>query len=475
LRLTFSRGGVSSDDATAVVRPRPEHAKLKRAIARCSNILTLATALLRLCRDEVEALIRADTDPAIWKARDRLRRQAIDLFTEIDDEDIDEEDRAAIGELVDEASSTIPTVAIARTIAEALDAALGDRFLPMFLNRSVTLRPDHAIPTPHPDWRHLTPSPNSDPWALDGRLDALPHLRLAGQWARQVRVTLEGDWRTWHMVPQLRAGDHLACATPNESFEEMTWKRDTYEDRPVFFDVRPNVGDAEQGRRCIALLELAAQRRCRVVVFPELSVTKRVLERIASWLDEQDVVDVVLAGSRHRRARDGRWHNQATLVARGFQRRLTHRKFRPFVFYDDDDSGSGRVRRYEHLSSAPPKIRAWLSPCWTMTMMVCKDAILEPMPHLLGDLRANLVMVPCLSFKMDAFRTAAADIATRSQGVALMANAAIASRKHRGGRPEIVVGLPSQRSSVIAKGPPPHSLLIVTIGKGSPQVATVRR
>lgn len=455
------------------MRPSPDLAKLQRSIKRCANILTLATALLRICREQLETLIRADADPKTWKARDRLRRQAQDLFTEIDDEDLDEQDRALLCELVDEASTTIPMVAIARTVAEALDAALGDRFLPMFINRSVTLRPNHAIPAPHPDWRNLTSSPNSDPWALDGRLDALPHLRLASDWARQVRVTLDGNWRTWHMIPQLRAGDRLACAIPNERFEEMSWKRDTYEDRPVFFDVKPNIGDAEQARRCIALLEAAAKQNCRIVAFPELSVPKRVLERIAAWLDAQDVVELVVAGSRHRRSRDGRWHNQATIVARGFRTRLTHRKFRPYVFYDKDDQGKGRVRRYEHLSTAPPKLRAWLSPSWTMTLLVCKDAVQAPLPHLLGDLRANLVLVPTLSFKMDAFHTAAADIATRGQGITLMANAVLASKSRRGPRPPIVVGLPSQTRSVLAQAPPPHSLLIIKIGSTRSKVVTL--
>ena len=35
--------------------------------------------------------------------------------------------------------------------------------------------------------------------------------------------------------------------------------------------------------------------------------------------------------------------------------------------------------------------------------------VMEPVPHALVELRANLVLVPTLSFKMDAFRAAASD------------------------------------------------------------------
>ena len=88
------------------------------------------------------------------------------------------------------------------------------------------------------------------------------------------------------------------------------------------------------------------------------------------------------------------------------------------------------------LAVRVPKLCAWLSASWTVTMLICKDAVQEPVPTLLADLRANLVLVPCLSFKMDAFRSAAGTIATRTQGITLVANAAISVRgTRRRGRP----------------------------------------
>jgi len=453
-------------------RPDPVLARLCAAIADSGDIVALARALLLICRDHIDALVRGDNDPATWRARDQLRRRAEAAFAAIDDEEIDDGERAGLVDLVRGASAELPAVMAGRTLAEALDAVLGPRFLPMYLGRSTRLRPDDPLPTPHPDWRRLTPSPSSDPWALDGRLDALPHLRLAGSWAREVEVTLDGDWRTWHALPQLGAGDRLACAVPNESLGEFHIGRGTVEGRPVFFDVRPLAGDADQGARCIALLELAAAHRCRVVVFPELAVPKGALEAMARWLSAQDQVELVVAGSRHRRARGGAWHNESQILFAGWRERRKHRKFRPFAFHDAD--GDGRVRRSEHLAASPARIRAYLSPAWTTVVLVCKDLVVEPVPRLLAELRANLVLVPALSFKMDAFRTAACDVATWAQGVALVANAALAARP-RGTRSEVVVALPSQDISLYAEVPPPGSILVATLGNAEhpPRVAAV--
>lgn len=431
-------------------------------IEASADILTLATNLLRMCRASLLALVTADGDTRTWRVRDRLRRKCVAFFEEVGDVDIDPDERERLAEIASDAIESLPVVAVAHVIGEALDAALGDRFLPMFLNRRVVLEPGDPVPTPHPDWRELTASPNSDPWVLDGRLDALPHLRLAGDWAQQVRVTVDGGWRTWHSVPQLRRGDRLACAVPNESFGELTLDRGTVEGRPVFFNMRVNIGDDRQTERCIELLETAAANDCRIVVFPELSVPQAVRDAIKTWLNKQDVVDLVVAGSRHRPARDDRWYNECSVLIRGHARRLVHRKFRAFSFMDPDESGT-RVRRTEHLASTVPRFQMWLSPHWSFAVLICKDAVQQPVPAALGELRANLVLVPALSFKMDAFRTVAADVATWAQGIALIANAAIAARP-RSSRPPIVVGMPSQRGSVFATAPAPRSLLMVRVG-----------
>lgn len=446
-------------------------APLATALLQATEILGLATALLRLCRDHLDRLTAADGDVRTWRARDQLHRRAVALFAEIDDEDLDPDERDALVSLARSAAE-LPAVLVAHVLAGALDAALGDRLLPMFLNRTTVLEPGDPIPTPHPDWRRLSPSPNSDPWALDGRLDALPHLRLAGDWARHVRVTLDGNWRTWTAVPQLGPGDRLACAVPNDSFEQLELDRDEVEGRPVFYRVRPR-DPADQRRRCLALLELARQQGCRLVVFPELSVPKSALEDIAAWLDDQDVVDLVVAGSRHRRARGGLWHNLSTVLIRGSSAVLEHRKFRPFSFSDVTGDGE-RLRRHEHLSVTTPALRAWLSPSFTMTVLVCKDAVVAPVPQLLGDLRANLVLVPSLTFKLDAFRATAGDIATWSQGIALIANACIVPAPRRR-RPPVVVAVPSQAGSVHVQTPSPCSLLIVSLGtsRRNPEIAEV--
>lgn len=460
--------GPRSSKATAQRPPDdPDRARLLALLETSTDILSLASGLLRICRDRLDALIPADNDLSTWARRDRLRRAAQDQFEAIDDEEIAADERTALRALAGD-QSELPVVAVARAFAEALDAALGHRLLPMFLNRSVTLKEGDPIPTPHPDWRTLTPSPNSDPWSLDGRLDALPHLRLAADWTRHVRVTLDGDWRTWNAIPQLAAGDRVACALPNEQFDELSFERYQEQGVALFSQLAPIIGDDEQAARCETLLERARERGVRVVVFPELSVPKPVLERIARWLNRQQVVELVVAGSRHRKAKGGRWHNEAQILFRGWTRRRRHRKFRPFSFIDR--AGDEPVRRHEDLAVAQPSMRAFLSPGWTLATLICKDFVVEPTPRMLGDLRANLVLVPALSFKLDAFRAAAGDVATWAQGVALVANAGFGASR-RAARPGLVIGLPSQAGSVHHPVPPGRSLFVVTIGNESKKPA----
>jgi hypothetical protein len=82
---------------------------------------------------------------------------------------------------------------------------------------------------------------------------------------------------------------------------------------------------------------------------------------------------------------------------------------------------------------------------------------------MLADLRANLVMVPALSFKLDAFRAAAADVASWGQGIALIANAGFGPRQ-RSPRLGTIIAVPSQQQSVHEVVPPGCSLIVATIG-----------
>ena len=116
----------------------------------------------------------------------------------------------------------------------------------------------------------------------------------------------------------------------------------------------------------------------------------------------------------------------------------------------------------------------WLSRHWSLACLICKDLGQEPGPRALVELRVNLALVPTLSFKMDAFRAAASDIATWGQGISVIANAVLPQRP-RGARPPAIVGLPSQYGSVVSEAPPARSLWAITIGnqKKKPTFVTI--
>jgi hypothetical protein len=471
------------------------YSELVRAIERGDDIVLLAAGLLRLCREHLVELHRLDCEPGIWRERETLRRRCEEFFGAVDDEELDSEEQEELCDIALECSQMLPAVIIAHTIAEALDLVLGSRFLPMFMGRQVVLAPGDPIPVPHPDWRRLVyprrqpgasraslafpyqlaGSRDSDPEMAEtaemaemddggARLDATAHLRLASDWAGQVRVTLDGDWRRWHVLPQIESGDRLACATPNQSLAELAMERDQVEGAPVFFGARWGLDADEQLRRCLALLDLARGHGCRLVAFPELSVAEPARQAIQQWLEAQSVVDLVVAGSSHLPAGDGTWHNEAAVYVRGLRSPIVHRTFRPLTLLDPVTAPRDqRVVRREHLAERAPALTAHLSAHWTSVVLAGADAVAEPVPAVLADLRANLVLVPALAFHTGDLRALATTLAIHCQGLTLVANACVADDPDAE-RPPLVIGLPSHLGAVISQTPPARSLLIVTIG-----------
>jgi hypothetical protein len=450
--------------------------ELVRAIERGADIVLLAAGLLRLCREHLAELHRLDGEPGIWRQRETLRRRCEEFFRAVDDEELDAEEQAELCEIALGFRRTLPGVIIAHTIAEALDLVLGSRFLPMFMGRQVVLEPGDPIPVPHSDWRRLADS-KSHPGAPDmaepelpdmddegERLDATAHLRLASDWAGRIRVTLDGNWRRWHVLPQLQSGERVACAVPNQSLAELVMERDQVEGVPVFLAARWGLYADEQLRRCLALLDLARDQGCRIVVFPELSVAEPARQHIRQWLEAQSVVDLVVAGSSHCPAGDGAWHNEVAVYLRGLPDPMVHRKFQPLTLLDPVPAPPDqRVVRREHLARRAPELTAQLSPHWTMVVLAGVDAVAEPVPAALVDLRASLVLVPALGVDAGDVHALATALATHCRALTLVASACVAD-EIGAERPPLVIGLPSPPGVVRMETPPARFLLVVTIG-----------
>lgn len=509
-------------------------AHLLQIIDDGNDILALGAGLLRLCSEHIDELRQSDADRSTWSGREALRQRCEDFFHEVDDEELYREERAELRDIAVAAASQLSQVVIAHTIAEALDAILGSRFLPMFLGRRVVLCPGDPLPVPHRDWRRLAAARDSHD-GVTGQLPlhGLAHLRLAGPWADRVQVTVEGNWRDWHLIPQLESGDRLACAVPNNSLEELYIERADVDGRPVFYNAHFGADTDEQTRLCLALLDAARANHCRVVAFPELSVPSEAHPAIRAWLDSQDVVDVIAAGSAHRRAptessgessddgahpAPGQWYGEATLYFRGSPTPRVHRTFCRLALPDAalatgvqsasvlesglesgprSDPGSGPdIRltadpgmRTEHLVTGTPAFGVHISPHWLAVLLLGDDAVTEPVPRALCDLEAGLVLIPALSFDIDPFCTLARDLAGVSHGATLVANACVEAGPGSdvgeptaadpptipSGRPEVVIGLPVRAHDVIAESAPSRSLVIATIGSLShrPSIVTL--
>jgi len=92
------------------------------------------------------------------------------------------------------------------------------------------------------------------------------------------------------------------------------------------------------------------------------------------------------------------------------------------------------------------------------------------MPTVIRELKANLLLIPTLSIKMDAFRTLASDVATWNQGITVIANGAFDQVPGA----NVVFGVPAQSQKVFEKQPPTPSAVILTIGNQykSPRVSS---
>ena len=451
-------------------------AQLVQAIEAGADILALGAGLLRLCRARLAELRQADADRDIWREREALRHRCEDFFREVDDEELYPEERAELVDIAMAYSQKLPEVALAHTIAEALDGVLGSRILPMFLNRTARLSAGDPIPVPHRDWRAMAALADGERVDDNGGaagtpLDALPHLRLAGEWAERAELTLDGNWRLWHLLPQLESGDRLACAIPNRSLAELHMERGEVAGEPVFFNARFGDGSGRQIDRCIELLETARAHDCRIVAFPELSVSEPGRLAIRGWLDGQDVVELVIAGTLHRpvapaaTGQDGDmgqgmhpvWECEAALYLRGADAPLIHRKICPAVIPD------GEAMRTEHVRAAGPALSAQLSPHWLAVLLTGPDVLLPAVGDALRALPHGLIMAPALSFDMEPFRILASDLAARSRSATLVANACV-SAGPESDRPGVIIGLPDQGQTVIVESGEPGSLVIATIG-----------
>jgi len=382
-----------------------------------AHIVELATPLLRLCRSDSARLRSARLDPRCRAAFQGLRGAVQSVVR--DRGRLVQDELREIGRLA-RARLAIPEVLIASAIAEGIDAGAGQLFATWFRGKTLDLRPGDPFPVaafPLRSWVHAS---TGDPRIRTEPLDRLPHLRLAPEDLRGLRISMQ--WVDARLA-EIEHAERFGVGVLGEAdvFGSYEWDRYSIDDERLFFHVRPR-DEVDHLRRVRHVLDIARQRRIDLLVLPELSLTDSMHRELAE-ANAFEHPRYVVAGSWHVPRGRGPGQNESALYARG--RVLgRHRKFRPVVLRDrrDDHEQPRDVARLEHLEVHESRIHVLLSGDWSVATLICKDVMDNGVQDLLRDLAIQFVLVPAMSPKVDDFLDLAQQLGRDPQGYTLIAN-----------------------------------------------------
>jgi len=334
------------------------------------------------------------------------------------------------------AGATAPArAAVARLVAEALDEALGHRYVSIFRRRGEwRIAPGEAFPVVQPDLRRLFSTehgPNAALVTLPDRretpIDRTRRLALAPA-ADGIALALDLSHAV-HAAPP-PPGATIAAALPIAApTRELDWtevrpvaRPGNGDDRPrpVFHDVRP-VAPTDVAARVERLVEDACAQRASLLVFPELSVDDVALARLRAVLARTRTPPALcIAGSRHVRA-GGELRNVATAIAQaGRAGEATHAKFNPYFAGE----------QLEDIAVVPAEVRGHGVVddigrlVFATVVLICKDFLAPGAQHALETLRPSLVVVPAWSQKTAIFESDAVGLTGKTQAIVVIVNQA---------------------------------------------------
>jgi hypothetical protein len=299
-------------------------------------------------------------------------------------------------------------VLVARLCADAIDEAVGHRFVDCFRRRGRwRLLPGDPFPVAEPPLRdvfgrHLTTHPD----VRDLPIDRTTRLALAPH-ADGVELVVDLD------APLSVPGETAviaACLPHGAPARELAFDPDPA--RGQFFGVRPR-DEATAVASTRELVRQALAAGANLIVFPELSVTAAGIDAIEELVAGRDVV--VIAGTRHAVV-DGSPRNVATMLAGGG--RWTSAKFNPFVLGD----------LVEGIASAPAQIvvRGAIDRAgryaWSLAVLVCKDFLSPGAHQALVSARPALIIVPALTERTAVFEADAVGLTGATQATCFIVN-----------------------------------------------------
>jgi hypothetical protein len=393
------------------------------------SIDALAGVLLRFCRDHAVIMRSIHDSP---DELNHLTKWSV-VFGRWFKEDIDSDvltadDLATLGAKVRDALEALAPalkdraraeVLLARAVAEALDDALGHRFVEAFRLRSrVQLNAGDPFPIPQRPLKEIFARElGTNPDRMGVPIDGLRHLRIVQTTGHghEIWLSLEHE----NALADFAAASRVAVLIPSD-LRDLEWNITSHEGHPTFHDVRPRDG-AQQTANVLSLLE-KARGQAEIVVLPELCLDAASLVEIRRWYAESGAPFAMLVcGSIHVKleGEQGRRNISTTLLAGGGT--VEHAKFNPFSLVLQDETGK-KVEHREGIVTVPSRITLYLCGSWSFTTLICKDFLEAGAMQILEELRPGLILVPACSPKTQPFETEAQHLALRAQALVVVAN-----------------------------------------------------
>jgi hypothetical protein len=432
-------------------------------------VISLVEGLLQLIRvpENMTLLDEALSSTTQMRLLDDVQEELRIYFDELGDEILDTNDVAKLLSTVAEADDAQALV-VARAMAVALDSVFGSTFALIFKHRGpLRLTPGSAFPVQEPPLKQLLDKDlNTHPKHLELGLDAVTHLRLAPTQLAPFEITL--DWSDDALLAPLKAGAAMSIAATNASIEDFRWTSLERDGRLLFFEVVPK--DEEQQRRIlIELLAKAEEAGTRLLILPELCVSKALVAEVRKWFRTSNrQISLLVAGSAHVEFKGKRFNRGVMFLKDGPEH--THDKMRPFEF--------GNPLRSEDISTSPKSVTLRMSGAWSFVSLICKDFITRELANLLVDLRASLVFVSAMTPKTDAFQGFAHQLATEAQSMVLIANIPVTppaqpteappagSGPHENHIPYALLALPRKGTDLSLSPHKPPCLLTIRLSPG---------
>ena len=341
----------------------------------------------------------ADDDS--WLEWAELAGEVEDHFTARGDGRLADSDRAWIEEQL--TSSALTRWDAAHALAWGIDAAGWPTFTEAWLGADVerVVEVGALYPVCDVDSSVTGPDLVSRPGSLGVEIDELAHVRrhrnaggLRVVFDRRFEVGLAG------VLTSLRC---LVTMHPNETLDELN-----HPTGPLVYGVGP-ADEGRQRRWLTSAMDLALGQG-NIVVLPELCVTEALVDDVQGLLDGFTGECLVVAGSYHGTEDDQR-RNIACGLLPDEDERLMHRKLVAM-----------EGKRTKEGITVGSELRIWVADRWRLAIGICKDAIVPAHTELLARLGVNVLAVPAMTPKIDAFEATVMELATRSQAFVAVAN-----------------------------------------------------